>query len=519
MRKLCVILSMALLLSSFLVSCSSNKGEDSLKNEYVDINNNVTAYWSDGSDFTPVLRFITGSDLHFRQWYTAQTIPRLSYFIDDMYAYAKTQEYDKIDAFIFNGDLTELGADSEFEMLNQVIQSKVNQEETVVLMPYAGHDCIKYYDDKTGFTTDKKEVVARMESVTGNDSGVHITLNGFHFITVSTTQVGMVNRDDEFVEGYDETWIREQLESAEKEDEYKPIFMFFHHPLEGTLMGTKHDDSPGGEDYYLPVLTGGETYLDYEPVFKSTLEKFPQLVYFSGHYHSSFKNPLSIVQDKFTCIDTGALTYCSMISNNFKKLEGMVPFKANGLSAASGMNVVEVDAEGRIKVMPYNIVDREFYRGIGEESNQQLIRYIEDASNPETWLYKKQDRIDAADNPVFTNTQIEVQNTGNGVKIKFYQAKDKDGVDSYLIEVFKNGSEDHFKKYPISSQYFANIVPEFLYLEYYQNEELSGYGAKYYDGKMYLFDDKLQAGEYVLKITPYDVYGKTGTAISTTFSI
>ena len=142
MRKLCVILSMALLLSSFLVSCSSNKGEDSLKNEYVDINNNVTAYWSDGSDFTPVLRFIVGSDLHFRQWYTAQTIPRLSYFIDDMYAYAKTQEYDKIDAFIFNGDLTELGADSEFEMLNQVIQSKVNQEETVVLKDVAGKEVI-----------------------------------------------------------------------------------------------------------------------------------------------------------------------------------------------------------------------------------------------------------------------------------------------------------------------------------------------------------------------------------------
>ena len=169
--------------------------------------------------------------------------------------------------------------------------------------------------------------------------------------------------------------------------------------------------------------------------------------------------------------------------------------------------------------MPYNIVDREFYRGIGEESNQQLIRYIEDASNPETWLYKKQDRIDAADVPRFENTNIEVIQIENGVRLKFYQAEDKDGVDSYLIEVFKNGSEEHFKKYPISSQYFANIVPEFLYLEYYQNEELSGYGAKYYDGKKYLFDDKLQSGEYTVKITPYDVYGKVGAAISKTFSI
>ena len=33
------------------------------------------------------------------------------------------------------------------------------------------------------------------------------------------------------------------------------------------------------------------------------------------------------------------------------------------------------------------------------------------------------------------------------------------------------------------------------------------------------FNDKLQSGEYTVKITPYDVYGKVGTSISKTFTI
>lgn len=519
MKKICLMLCLIMLLSLFPTACKPQTADNDLKNDYVSINENVTAYWQDGSEFTPVLRFVAGSDLHFRQWYTSQTIPRLSYFIDDMYAYARTQEYDKIDAFIFNGDLTELGTDVEFESLNSVLQSKINQEESIVLMPYAGHDCIQYFDAENNvYTTDKSEVVARMESVTGNESGVHITIKGFHFITVSTMQVGMTRPEDEFVEGYDQTWIKNQLEDAENDDEYKPIFMFYHHPQVDTLLGTKHDDSPGGEDYFLPVLHGNSTYIDYEPTFKSTLKQFPQLIYFSGHYHSSLKNPLSIVQDDFTCIDTGSLTYCSMISNNFRIREDPIN-KAYANSATSAMNVVEVDADGRIRVLPYNIVNREFYNGIGDQSDRQIVRYIEDASNPETWLYKKQDRINKADVPKFMNTDITVMQTQNGVKIKFYQAEDKDGVDSYLIEVFKTGSSEHFKKYAVSSQYFANIVPEFLYLNFTVDEELLGYNAQYYDGKKYLFNDKLQSGEYTIKITPYDVYSKVGTPITTTFTI
>lgn len=516
MKKISLFLIFILLFSTF--AACGEKERDSV-NEYVSVNEKVTAYWQDGSDFTPVLRFIAGSDLHFRTWYTAQTIPRLGYFFDDMYAYARTQEYDKIDAFIFNGDLTELGKDVEFDALNKVIQSKVNQEETLVLMPYAGHDCIEYFDaDNNVYKTDKREVVARNESVTGNDSGMHVKLNGFHFITVSTMQVGMTRPEDEFAEGYDETWIKAQLQNAEQDDAYKPIFMFFHHPQVGTIIGTHEDDGPGGEDYFLPILNGNSTYLDYKPSFKTTLEKYPQLVYFNSHYHSSLKNPLTIVQDKFTCIDTGALTFASMISNNFRIHEGAIN-RSYANCSVSGMHVVEVDADGRIRVLPYNIVDREFYKGIGEESDRQLIRYIEDASDSGTWLYKKQERIDKADVPEFTNKTIEVTEKADGVRIKFYQAEDKDGVDSYLIEVFKKGSDEHFKKYAVSSQYFANIVPEFLFVDFYEDPELSGYGQQSYESKRYLYDDKLQSGEYTLKITPYDVYGKKGAAIYTDFTI
>ena len=502
------IMSICLLMSA--CGCKPAEETEEKKNEYVSGGSTATAFWQDGSAFTPVLRFVVASDIHVRDWYTVQSDMRLGYVFDDAYAYAATQEYDRVDAFIFNGDLTENGTDIQFSKLNSIIQSKIRQEESLLLMPYAGHDILTYYDyDARAITIPESALIERMESLTGNDSGMHVTINGFHFITVSTMRVGQLNGGGELVTGYDEEWIREQLSSAQEEDAYKPIFMFYHHPMEDTVMSTAKDTSVNDDTYYNPRLYGKDVAIDYAPSFSSVMKNYTQLVYFGGHYHSALKNPLTVVQKDYTSVDTGSVYYVSRISDNFLFSEGG-PNKAYGKSSVSSMWIVEVDADYRIRLLPYDLEMHRFYNGIGAESDRQTIKYIQDASDPNTWIYTKDARVAKADIPAFAeDAQISVTAQENGVSLSFPQAADNDGVDSYWLEVKNVATQETVKRYAVSSQYFLSVVPERLNIVY----EITGSVVPTQNNKY------IDAGTYEISLTPYDIYGKAGQSIKKEFTV
>ena len=68
-------------------------------------------------------------------------------------------------------------------------------------------------------------------------------------------------------------WLQKQLEETVQEDDSKPIFVFFHHPIKDTFYVSN--------EWYGSGL---------DQVFK----KYPQVVAFSGHIHSPNNMPTSI---------------------------------------------------------------------------------------------------------------------------------------------------------------------------------------------------------------------------------
>lgn len=543
-----VVLSTALCLT-----CTACSGQTYVqkekKNEYVENTSTPTAYYMDGSAFTPVLRFVVSADTHIGDYYTyAQAERRVENLFIDAYAYSRTQEYDKLDAFVVVGDYVELGTQQEYMDFSEAWQKNIKPETTFLCLQ-AGHELIQ------GSRDDHK-------IYTANDMGTHVKINGYHFITISNMRWltdengnqlwhkdaegnllfavdekgeplldeqgnyipdpnGAYIPDPNGVTIYSEApdpecdlkWIEASLKEA-KEDtgDMKPIFSFHHHPITDTIIGS---DSTG------PVWNPA-------PVFEPLFENYTNLVDFCGHIHIPTMHPRAIMQDKYTTMNPGASLYSSWASD-LPDLVNSIS-QGEGTSVSSGANIVEVDENGRMRILPYNVAMREFYNEIGTgKKDQQLIRYIECAGNTSTWLYTK-DRNDTADLPTWSASasvqsvkfeeygvwaDFDKNSSGDEYQLRprleltFDVADDKDGIECYKVQVKNKATgqyvlfwHDKQKKdvdYTyVASEYYITPQPTRITVETLGISLESGYNL-------------VNGEQYVLEITPIDAWHNVGT--------
>ncbi len=436
-KQIATALSVLMCLS--FASCTTKVVVSAPKtNEYVDENDKVTAYYQDGSEFTPVLRFVVTGDTHVNKVYTANNDKRMENMFTDMYAYARTQEYDKLDAVVVVGDYVETGLTGEYEAYARSWQKNI-LPETSFLCLQAGHELIH-------------GAASTHTLYTGNDMGMHAEINGYHFVLISNVRfffdengniVKNENGSDMVVEAPDATcdldWIENALETAEADTgETKPIFTFHHHPIGNTILGSGTNAPDWNND----------------PIFTPLFNNYTQLVDFSAHTHIPNMHPRSIMQKNFTAFSAGPLYYAGGTSD-YKEVYYNL---RQGVSTASGLTVVEVDAEGRIRMLPYDLTRREFHTEIGAgKENEQLILYVESAGDKSTWLYTE-DRNDVKDLPVFeetakvrridfTDSYVNPRKNAGGtdynytaklprMTLTFDTAKDKDGIELYRMEVY-----------------------------------------------------------------------------------
>lgn len=507
----------AIALSTALcLTCTACSGQTFVqkekKNEYVENTSTPTAYYMDGSAFTPVLRFVVSADTHIGDYYTyAQAERRVENLFTDAYAYSRTQEYDKLDAFVVVGDYVELGTQQEYIDFSEAWQKNIKPETTFLCLQ-AGHELIQ------GSRNDHK-------IYTANDMGTHVKINGYHFITISNMRY-LTDKNGEFIldqngnPQYSEApdpecdleWIENSLKEA-KEDtgDKKPIFSFHHHPITDTIIGS---DSNG------PVWNPA-------PVFEPLFENYTNLVDFCGHIHIPTMHPRAIMQDKYTTMNPGASLYSSWASD-LPDLVNSIS-QGEGTSVASGANIVEVDANGRMRILPYNVAMREFYNEIGTgKKDQQLIRYIECAGDKSTWLYTK-DRNNTADLPTWNASacvqsvkfeeygvwaDFDKNSSGDEYQVRprleltFDVADDKDGIECYKVQV-KNKTTGqyvlfwHDKKKKdldytyVASEYYLAPQPTRITVETLGISLEDGYNL-------------VNGEEYVLEITPIDAWHNVG---------
>lgn len=410
-------------------------------NQYVD-DSTATAYFNDGSAFTPVLRFVVVGDTHFMDGYLAQSNKRMENLFNDMYAYSHTQEYDKLDAVVVVGDYVDDGAGMEYPNFSATWQKNI-KSETAFLCLQAGHELINgHADDHILYT--------------GNDMGTHATINGYHFITISNSRY-LYDKDGNIIKyedgsnlvvstpdpACDTTWINDALVKAESDTgTEKPIFVFHHHPIADTIIGTASEASP---------------------IFAPLLDKYANVVDFSAHTHIVNNHPRAIMQKNYTTYSAGALFYSSALSDYPDKNKNSAYDIGVARATISGATVVEVDKDGRIRMLPYNLSARRFANDINTKTEQkQLIYYIETAGNKASWLYTEQ-RFDTADLPMWKeNASIELKIEDFYVNVSpqlpckrlvltLDTAIDADGIEGYKLEVIRNSDNKRIKFYHSTS--------------------------------------------------------------------
>ena len=354
----------------------------------------------DKSDFVPVLRFVVMSDTHVETVDDARS-QRIQKAISMAYDDAENDEnYKKLDAVLVVGDLTDNGTDYQFRSFKAVFDSVLKEGTQFLAMPAKGHDYKEY----------KEEVRPYFEKLTGGKCDNHVVINGYHFITVSSTDANLYTEDQI-------KWMREQLEIAVKDDPNKPVFVTHHEHILDTVYGSAE----------------GEWGID---TFKDIFADYPQIVHFSGHSHYPLNDPRSIWQSKYTAIGTGAITYMEFT------VDGESRIHPDNYKKTGQFWLVEVDKDSNVRL-----------RGFDTHGECLLCEYT--LRNPADILnreYNEKKQIATSSAPVFTENEVKVTSSFGEYKVTVPKAESTDGKIVFLYRAVvcdKDGNE-------ISSSYAIN---------------------------------------------------------------
>lgn len=308
------------------------------------------------AEFTPVLRFVAASDTHVRgdddtNENRIRKMAALAYTIAD-----NDPAYNKLDAIVIAGDLTNSGTKDEFNKFWAALSGSMREGTRFLGVVAKNHD---------GYNMKRSELRDYYSSLTGNDADYHVVIGGYHFIGVSAS----LNDADRYDSGQ-LTWLKNQLDAAVAEDPGKPVFVTHHEHVRGTVYGSSKYDGWGVTD------------------FTKILNEYPQVVDFSGHSHYPLNDPRSIWQDNFTAIGTGAIYYSEFTVEKLRKYHP----EDSGETATCW--IVELDKQSNVRLRGYDVL----------EGKLLCEEYMKNPANSENRDFTPEKRKADSAAPVFTKS-------------------------------------------------------------------------------------------------------------------
>lgn len=360
----------------------------------------------DTGEFTPVLRFVISSDSHVKTMGDTQTT-RLQKMIKLGYDIAeKDKEYNRLDAVLMAGDLTDDGTKLGFASYKAAADAVLTGDTQFLSVVAKSHD---------SGTMDVK-ALDYFTQVTGQETDFHKVINGFHFIGLSRSKTA-----GEHYSQYQKDWLKEQLDEAVADNPFKPIFVIHHEHVLNTVYGSSDFEGWGMPD------------------FKEILEKYPQVVDFSGHSHYPINDARSIWQGGFTAVGTGGLYYVELTVDDVRTVH------PQGHKKVASFWVVEVDANNRIRL-----------RAVDLGAEEYLCEY--NLNTPFDRSYTREAQLLRSRKPEFKEeTTLEFK----GNKVTFAAAESKDGMPIFMYRAYAVDSEGN--RTPVGKtlpEYYNYDVPD-----------------------------------------------------------
>jgi predicted phosphohydrolase len=165
-------------------------------------------------------------------------------------------------------------------------------------------------------------------------------VNGFHFISISEKYLG--GEPNTFYSEELINALEEKIQQAIAENSNNPVFVISHFGPAKTMTGS---NSPTSACQRL----------------RKVLDKYPQVVSFSGHTHVPLEDERSIWQGEFTAIQTSGLSYCCVEERCYNSCSVIPPFAREGVQClymeifADRMEIHRYNAEDKREIKPDNI--------------------------------------------------------------------------------------------------------------------------------------------------------------------
>jgi predicted phosphodiesterase len=394
-------------------------------------------------------RFIVISDTHFGNAVGSSPMDKVPKALKNL-----TGKTPEADAIFVVGDLTNGGTAPQYDQLLSVFSDRANLPEGMpVYFMMGNHDS---YSGANAASTYLSKIAQPLHQ--------YITIKGYPFIAISET-----GPDQNDFNAAAVRFLSDSMAKAAKEFSGKPIFVFIHVPTVNTTYGSWISG---------PLADGGWS----TDRFKSTLDKYPQAIVFSGHTHYPLGDPRSIHQDRFTAINTASTTY------------GEVE-ESIGLSGGTLPAGYENVTEGLIVTVKEN-GDVELERWDTYRNEEMAPRWLVSAPHDGTrFTYKNRSGGSA---PAFAQGSRPVVNSilANASSVSFPQASDDEAVHHYKVEIL-DGDRLVGKRVVFSGFYLNSSMPDTLAVS---------------------FSGLPPAASYTARVTAYDSYRQASPPIESSFN-
>lgn len=347
-------------------------------------------------------RFAVISDLHFGLSDAPDKVGRTLKVI-----MAKAPD---IAALFVVGDLTDASTATAYDQLTELFSANVPSSVRVVYM----------MGERDRSTDTSGE---RFRSKTNQEPNQYFELGGYPFITISVD--GTATNGATCYGAATKTFLEQKMAIAAQKHEGKPIFVCYHIPISGTIWGTSVPNNFAS------------------PTLEATMNSYTQAIAFSGHTHYPLGDERSILQRKFTAINTSSSSYGLLPYGIATAPENL--YRPRGSAEVTEAMIVSVGPEHHVTIDRINTFNSSSIK------KPWTIRAPHDGTQ-----FTYTDTRRGGTPPAFApGAALTVGNiTLSGCTISFPQASSEDLVYSYYVQVTNQNTKKIEQALQLTSQFW-----------------------------------------------------------------
>jgi len=230
------------------------------------------------------LTFAVLGDVH-------ENIDSLQEAINDLYTINPN-----IDALVLNGDTVDQGNDEQYDSVKNTISKNKYLLPKTIIKNIGNHEFYNY-DSGINSPEQVQTFINKYLEFSGEEKVYHDTwVNDYHFICLGSEDGNSETLDSvrAFISDDQQKWLKEKL--GEKYQKGKPIFVFLHQHLNS---GNK-----------------GWVGVEQSKQVRAILSQYPEVILFTSHTHSDLNSSSVMLNQPFTMIHTGAVSYTIIPDEN-----------------------------------------------------------------------------------------------------------------------------------------------------------------------------------------------------------